>query len=533
MTDTVPAWLATMRQITGTHALNDNPVILGWAKQIGTLYPDLATYCAGYTHDTIAWCGLTVGYCMAVNGIKPVFGAKDTDRFLYALAWQQFGTAAATPQAGDLLVFDFGGGDHHVTLFEQAQGDSYICRGGNQSDQVKVSSYPKSLCLAVRRPPAATGNVQAVVQAPTVQLFTGITATVFGGAADRNTSAYDGHLIDDNELGVALPARFPDPRPQVRVLNGDKSVICNIVDIGPWNTNDPYWQTGARPEAESGIDQRGRKTNNAGIDLTPGTARALGIDGKGTVSWEFVNMPVSASVSNQVAVPTGDTTLGDLAKWLGQVVTAIGTANGAVVPSNQSAQQIPIFGGIGNMPTPTPANLDPVLQQALAILQALGPQLTQLQTSAGPASPQDLLVKMIGILNAATSPTPGAGVPTLPSGTTPTLPSGVLTPLPLGPVNGALGPAIGNLLNGSKSAIGILGALGFQLLQAGSGVGAAGAASAAPGTILSLLGGTVAPYATPILIALAAWGFLGKMEKWAQATTAAAQSTATQTTTQK
>src|ERR1700733_13607678 len=147
MTDTVPAWLATMRQITGTHALNDNPVILGWAKKIGTLYPDTATYCADYTHDTIAWCGLTVGYCVAVNGIKPVFGAADTDRFLYALAWKQFGTAGDTPQAGDVLVFDFGGGDHHVTLFEQAQGDSYICRGGNQSSQVKVSSYPKSQCI--------------------------------------------------------------------------------------------------------------------------------------------------------------------------------------------------------------------------------------------------------------------------------------------------------------------------------------------------------------------------------------------------
>lgn len=181
MTDTVPPWLATMRQITGTHALNDNPVILGWAKKIGALYPDTATYCAGYTHDTIAWCGLTVGYCMAVNGIKPVFGAADTDRFLYALAWQQFGTSADTPQAGDVLVFDFGGGDHHVTLFEQAQGDSYICRGGNQSNQVKVSSYPKSQCLAVRRPPAAAANVQPVAQAPTVQLFTGITATVLGG----------------------------------------------------------------------------------------------------------------------------------------------------------------------------------------------------------------------------------------------------------------------------------------------------------------------------------------------------------------
>jgi hypothetical protein len=116
---------------------------------------------------------------------------------------------------------------------------------------------------------------------------TGITATVFGGAADHETSAYTGHRIDDNILGVALPARMPGAK--VRVHNGSKSVVADVVDIGPWNTNDPYWTTHARPQAESGTDMRGRHTNRAGIDLTPATARALGIDGKGVVDWELVS----------------------------------------------------------------------------------------------------------------------------------------------------------------------------------------------------------------------------------------------------
>lgn len=120
--------------------------------------------------------------------------------------------------------------------------------------------------------------------------FTGITATVFGGPSDRNFSAYDGHLITDEEFGVALPNRFVAGRPQVQVINpvNNKSAICDIVDVGPWNTNDPYWETAARPQAESGIDQSGRKTNLAGIDLTPAVARAIDIDGKGKVNWEFV-----------------------------------------------------------------------------------------------------------------------------------------------------------------------------------------------------------------------------------------------------
>jgi hypothetical protein len=32
----------------------------------------------------------------------------------------------------------------------------------------------------------------------------------------------------------------------------------------------------------------GRTTNGAGIDLSPALAKALGIEGKGKVNWEFI-----------------------------------------------------------------------------------------------------------------------------------------------------------------------------------------------------------------------------------------------------
>ena len=79
-----------------------------------------------------------------------------------------------------------------------------------------------------------------------------------------------------NELGVALPFFFRGPRPKVRVINpatGGRSVVCDIVDVRPWNTNDPYWETGSRPQAEAGVARDRRKTNLAGIDLTPCSAR--------------------------------------------------------------------------------------------------------------------------------------------------------------------------------------------------------------------------------------------------------------------
>ena len=117
-----------------------------------------------------------------------------------------------------------------------------------------------------------------------------IIATVFGGRADPNQSAYEPRQIDDDEFGVALPYRFPiGERPQIEVVNVEngKSVVCDVVDVGPWNTADRYWQTGSRPQAESGKDTRGRTTNRAGIDLTPGAAREIALKGKGVVHWAF------------------------------------------------------------------------------------------------------------------------------------------------------------------------------------------------------------------------------------------------------
>jgi len=118
----------------------------------------------------------------------------------------------------------------------------------------------------------------------------GIICTVFGGD-DYNVSAYDETLVlNDEDFYVALPDRFEGERPLVRVYNCETGAneFAEIWDVGPWNTNNPYWETGDRPQAESGTDMSGRKTNGAGIDLSPALAEALGIDGMGQVDWDFV-----------------------------------------------------------------------------------------------------------------------------------------------------------------------------------------------------------------------------------------------------
>jgi N-acetylmuramoyl-L-alanine amidase len=120
---------------------------------------------------------------------------------------------------------------------------------------------------------------------------TEITASVFGGSSDYNTSAYDpDKVLNDTDLYVSLPDKFSGERPLVRVYNRNTgaAATAEIWDVGPWNTNDPYWDTETRPQAETGTDMSGRETNGAGIDLSPALANLLGVDGMGTVDWEFI-----------------------------------------------------------------------------------------------------------------------------------------------------------------------------------------------------------------------------------------------------
>ena len=126
-----------------------------------------------------------------------------------------------------------------------------------------------------------------------------VTATVFGGTSELERSAYDSHPITENEMAIALPDRFEGKRPRVEVKSDKGTFVATIEDVGPWNIDNPYWETpGERPDAEthykdktaltSGPNKGRVPTNPAGIDLSPGLARKLGVDGKGLVSWRFL-----------------------------------------------------------------------------------------------------------------------------------------------------------------------------------------------------------------------------------------------------
>ena len=170
-----------------------------------------------------------------------------------------------------------------------------------------------------------------------------VTGTVFGGPGDDQAVAYSDVAPGwAGRPGVALPFRFRGPRPKAVVSANGKTVTCQIVDVGPWNTNDPYWMTGTRPQAECGTDMSGRRTNGAGIDLTPAAAAAIGLDGKGQVIWLF---------DSTGAGPMPDTT----------TTTTIPQLNLLNLPQLQAIQQqietLIKQGGAGPLTLPTNVNL--------------------------------------------------------------------------------------------------------------------------------------------------------------------------------
>lgn len=206
---------------------------------------------------------------------------RDNAVFLLACLHKKLGL---TPEP---YVYGSRGLHFHI----ECKADNHDCPGKfvHKSDVVAMVTA----AMAKEDPEAPLPVQPPPLDPPVEQLtkFIGITATSFGGTGDHQASAYGG-MVDPDKPGVALPYHFPGVRPKVRVMRGGATVDCDIVDVGPWYPSargpaDPYWKTSARPRAESD-----KRTNKAGIDLTPAAWKALGEanadDVKALVDWQFV-----------------------------------------------------------------------------------------------------------------------------------------------------------------------------------------------------------------------------------------------------
>ena len=143
-----------------------------------------------------------------------------------------------------------------------------------------------------------TGDVPEEAGIPSNQME--IIATVF---QDDSTAypPFDG--ITDTELSVSLPANIADEAVRqsgVQVWNRltGKTAIGRVRDKGPWLVDDDDYVFGdKRPLAEICHNENkplprgpheGKVPNGAGIDLSPGMFKALGMSDNGLVDWDWV-----------------------------------------------------------------------------------------------------------------------------------------------------------------------------------------------------------------------------------------------------
>lgn len=133
-----PTWIKWARSKVGEHE-GENPEIDSWFQ--------LTTLPKSYWDSTkTPWCAVFVNAALLLNGVKSLKSALAVD-------YLKLGAKVAEPQKGDITVFDWGNGSHHVNFFLSDLGNNCIqCIGGNQSNAVTVATYPTANIMGYRRP---------------------------------------------------------------------------------------------------------------------------------------------------------------------------------------------------------------------------------------------------------------------------------------------------------------------------------------------------------------------------------------------
>lgn len=130
-----------------------NKTIIAWRDELNLGGVKIA----GYSDDSIPWCGLFVAIiCLRRIGVA----AEVVTDPLWARNWANYGKKATKASLGDILVFVRNGGGH-VGFYLGEDTYCYHVLGGNQSDRVCITRIEKSRCIAVRRPPYITAPTSA------------------------------------------------------------------------------------------------------------------------------------------------------------------------------------------------------------------------------------------------------------------------------------------------------------------------------------------------------------------------------------
>lgn len=97
------------------------------------------------TDDETSWCSSFVNWCVEVSGFQ---GTKSAA----ARSWLNWGESLNEPREGCIIVFKRGNKpwQGHVGFYIGSQDNHILVLGGNQGNEVNISSYPKSRLLGYR-----------------------------------------------------------------------------------------------------------------------------------------------------------------------------------------------------------------------------------------------------------------------------------------------------------------------------------------------------------------------------------------------
>lgn len=157
----LPRHLVALLDLLGTKETSgaaNSPVIMGWVAECERA----GVHIAGYSADSVPWCGLG----MAVAMVRA--GRTVPDGPLWALNWDKFGVDGGQPELGDVLTFQRPGGGHVAQYIAEDKQGFYHVLGCNQSDTVSIMRIAKSRMHGCRQPPynAKPASVRAYVVAP-------------------------------------------------------------------------------------------------------------------------------------------------------------------------------------------------------------------------------------------------------------------------------------------------------------------------------------------------------------------------------
>lgn len=238
-------WLDRMTAILGLHEepdVADNLLIIKMARICG------GSIARDYKHDSIAWCALTVNYCLIASGLPG-------DDSLWALDFQKYGVKLSGPAVGAIATKKrYEGGKlvgGHVFLVVGITKDGRIVgRGGNQSDMVCDETFDPSVITGYNWPPgvprpAAVGLASLPVVTPAPKV--------------RRTMA----ALPPPSSGISDPASPVSPPGQDVPLRGDPNV-WRVQKILGFSGDDLDGEFGPKTEAvvrrfqaEHGLDVDG------------------------------------------------------------------------------------------------------------------------------------------------------------------------------------------------------------------------------------------------------------------------------------